>query len=202
MPGRPPCIAITGGIACGKSAFGRMLEERGAEVADADDVVRQLQSPGGSLSRAIGRTFGSAYLDPAGGVDRAKLGALVFSNPAERSRLENLCHPPVRTWFQAWRCRASAAWAKFALIPLLFESGWESDWDWTVCLVSSPDIQADRLLERGLSVEDAQRRIHAQWPLPEKMKRADLVLSNNAGWAELSAEADRLKRLIVEEDTL
>ncbi len=195
---RVPCVALTGGIACGKSLFGRMLAERGADVEDADAVVHRMQGPGEPLSRIIGVAFGADVLDAAGGVDRGRLGALVFSDPRARARLESLVHPRVREWFQSWCRRNSMAWAKVALIPLLFESGWEGDWDWTVCLACSPERQAARLRSRGLAEEDARRRIQAQWPQSEKMKRADLVVHNDAGLDELSAAADQLKRILLE----
>lgn len=193
-----PCVAVTGGIACGKSAFGRLLAERGAEVADADEVVHRMQSPGGPVSQAVAREFGAGFLDPEGAVDRKRLGALVFADPVARKRLEQVSHPLVRGWFGEWRAKPAVGWAKVALIPLLFESGWESDWDVTVCVGCPPEVQMARLRERGLDEVEARRRIEAQWPLPEKIKHADIVVHNGAGWDVLAEAADHLKRWFLE----
>ncbi len=200
--GRVPCIAVTGGVACGKSVFGRILSDQGAEVVDADEIVHRLQRPRGVLSRLIAGEFGKDFLDGQGAVDRERLGALVFADAEARSRLNALCHPVVRRWFQRWRSRPTSSWAKVALIPLLFESGWEEDWDGTVCIAASPDLQLSRLRDRGCSEGEARDRVLAQWPLAEKMKRADVVVQNNAGLEELAASAAHVKQRVLERYSL
>lgn len=191
-------VAITGGIGCGKSALGRLLAERGADVVDADDIVHRLQQPGGALGAAVVRAFGSEFLKPDGSVDRAKLGALVFADAAQLAKLNAVSHPPVRDWLKAWRLVPTDAWAKVALIPLLFESGWEADWDLTVCVACAPDVQRARLRGRGWSDEEADRREAAQWPPHEKASHADIIVRNDAGLRELAQAADDLKRTILE----
>lgn len=193
-----PRVAVTGGLGCGKSSLGRLLAERGAEVVDADDIVHHLQQPGGVLSAAVGREFGAEFLKPDGSVDRPRLAALVFANAGLLARLNVISHPPVRDWFRSWRGAPSNGWAKVALIPLLFESGWETDWDATVCVACRPEIQRERLRGRGWSDEEVRRRMVAQWPLDEKRRRADIVVDNSDGWDEFADAADALKQMILE----
>lgn len=196
--GRLPCLAVTGGIACGKSAFGSFLAESGADVADADSVVHRLQEAGTDLSRLIGEEFGSVYIGNDGAVDRKRLGALVFADKQARLRLESLVHPLVREWFRVWRSEPSRAWAKVALIPLLYESGWEKDWDGVICVTCELEIQLRRLQQRGFSKTEAQRRIESQWSNSEKSRKADYVIHNDRGLEQLAAAAENLKKIILE----
>lgn len=193
-----PTIAITGGVGCGKSTLGRLLAERGAEVVDADDLVHRLQQPGGALSAAVARTFGPEFLTSDGSVDRAKLGALVFADPVRLAALNAVTHPPVRSWFASWRKAPASGWAKAALIPLLFESGWSDDWDFTVCVVCDPGIQRSRLRARGWDDGEIERRMAAQWPSERKAAQADFVVRNDAGLDALQRAADTLRQAVLE----
>ena len=115
-------VAITGGIACGKSVFSGFLTEAGCEVLDADDIVRQLQAPGGAALAPIREAFGDAVFDAEGRLDRAALAAVVFADPSARRKLEAIMHPLVRDVFAAWRAKPSKR-LRVAVIPLLFETG-------------------------------------------------------------------------------
>lgn len=193
-----PGVAVTGGPACGKSSLGRLLAERGADVLDADTVVHRLQQPGAALHVAIRKEFGDEYLTTDGRVDRVRLGGLVFADPDARRRLEALSHPAVRAWIERWRLQPAKAWAKVALIPLLVESGWETDWDRVVCVTCSPERQFERLRERGLSAADIRRRLAAQAPMEEKVRCADWVVKNDRDWVWLAAAADAIRQRVVE----
>ena len=195
---RPPCLAVTGGIACGKSAFGRMLAELGAEVADADEIVHQLQLPGQPLAAAIRDAFGPECILPDGGVDRPALARRVFGDPAQLEMLNRISHPLVRERLDAWRSEPTGAWARVCLIPLLFETGWESDWDGTVCVTCSPETQLRRLLDRGLDADAARKRLAAQLPPEEKAARADIVVRNDGTLDDLRAAARCLRDRIQE----
>ena len=195
---RPPCLAVTGGIACGKSAFGRMLAELGAEVADADEIVHRLQLPGQPLAAAVLDAFGAECILPDGGVDRPALARRVFGDPEQLARLNRISHPLVREHLDAWRREPTDAWARVCLIPLLFETGWESDWDWTVCVTCSPETQLRRLMGRGLDADAARERIAAQMPPEEKAARADIVVRNDGSFDDLRVAALFLRDRIQE----
>lgn len=190
----PPCLAVTGGIACGKSAFGRMLAELGADVVDADEIVHELQLPGQPLARAIYDTFGPECIRPDGAVDRPALARLVFGHPDKLATLNRLSHPLVRERLDAWRREPTCAWARACLVPLLFETGWERDWDATLCVACSHETQLQRLLGRGLDAETARQRIAAQMPPEEKAARADIVVRNDGSLGDLRAAALLLRQ--------
>ena len=176
-------IAITGGIACGKSTVGRALEARGIPVQDADAVAHAVMDNDAALNAALRAAFGDAIADASGKIDRAALGRLVFHDAAARGRLNALVHPRVRADLLAWRrglaVRQPAVCA--ALIPLLFESGMARDWDATVCVAAAPALQEARLRARGLTSDEARRRMAAQMPLADKIARSDFVILNNGG---------------------
>jgi len=181
-------FAITGGIACGKSAFAGFLAGAGCEILDADDIVRGLQAPGGAALPLIRAEFGNAVFQPCGALDRAALAAVVFNDLSARRALEAIMHPPVRAAFDAWRAQTSTT-LRAAIIPLLFESGWQDDWPSITCVASAPEFQMERLRLRGLSETDAAARIRAQLPLTEKIRRAHHVVWNNGTLAELHGKA-------------
>ena len=181
-------VAITGGIACGKSVFSGFLTEAGCEVLDADDIVRQLQAPGGAALAPIREAFGNAVFDAEGRLDRAALAAVVFADPSARRRLEAIMHPLVREAFAAWRAKSSKR-LRVAVIPLLFETGGQDDWPHITCLAVAPDVQIERLVKRGLSEEEARARIRAQLPLSQKINRAHHVVWNNGTPDELRRQA-------------
>ena len=189
-------FALTGGIACGKSFLGSVLSGLGVEVVDADEVVRALHAPGGKAALAVRESFGPAYLGPDGATDRKRLGDLVFADESARRRLEALLHPLVRQHILDWKSAPGAAAFRCAQIPLLFESGWEGDWDATVTVESPMPLRLERLAARGLSHEEALRRIAAQLPEETRRARADFVVENDADRDTLRRRAeDLLKQL-------
>ena len=174
-------VAITGGIACGKSLFSRYLAEKGVDILDADDVVHALEAPGGAAVAAIRSAFGEKVVRADGGIDREALGALVFGDSEARERLNSVVHPLVKQAIRDWLGGPDSR-LKAVAIPLLFEVGWEVDWDVVICLVSSEAVQAERLMRsRGLSAAQARERIAAQMPVADKAARSHLVVNNNAG---------------------
>jgi len=192
-------VAITGGIACGKSLFAGCLQRLGVEVLDADDVVHALEASGGKAIEPIRRRFGDAVIAPDGSVCRTALAAIVFADPAAREDLNGLLHPMVRQAVDEWRRRPGAFQVRAVVIPLLFEVGWADDWDVVICVSSHTQTQVDRLMRfRGLSAEQARRRLEAQLPIAEKAARAHLTVDNNAGIEWLAEEAKRIYRLLME----
>jgi len=189
-------IAITGGIASGKSLFGQMLSRLGADVLDADEIIREMHRPDGEGAKLVACGFGRAYLTESGATDRAKLGDLVFDNPAARRRLDALLHPVARRAALVWRDAPSRAPFKALLMPLLFESGWNADWDTVLTMESPLETRLGRLAERGLSREAALARIAAQTTPEERRAKADIVISNNAGFGELARAASIIFKLM------
>jgi len=187
-------FAITGGIACGKSSFVRFLAESGCEIIDADDVVHRLEAPGGRAVSLITEAFGADVRAADGGILRDALGRVVFSDPVERERLNAIIHPLVREELLGWFRRPQTGKIRFAVIPLLFEIGWRNEWDFVVCLACKASEQKRRLRSRGLTEEDAARRIRSQLPVAEKARLSDRVVWNDGSLDALRREADCLVR--------
>ena len=189
-------LALTGGIACGKSLFGSFLAQLGADVVDTDELVHRLHAPGGEAAKAVEHAFGPEYLAPDGGTDRAKLARLVFSETSARLRLESIVHPILRATLLAWRDAPAAPGAaplRVAQIPLLFETGWTDGWTYTATVeTSSEESRLARLRARGLSDAEARARIAAQLPAAERMKRADFTILNDGTPDELFEKAQSL----------
>jgi dephospho-CoA kinase len=192
-------VVITGGIACGKSLFSTYLKQMGVEILDADDVVHALQASGGEAVEPIRARFGNQVIATDGSVDRAKLGSIVFADATARKELNEIVHPMVRETIQRWIKHPGGCAIKAAVIPLLFEVGWEEAWDLIICVQSDTQTQIDRLMRfRGLSAEQARQRLDAQMPIAEKAARAHLTVNNNAGEEKLASEAKRIYRLLME----
>ena len=182
-------IALTGGIACGKSLFAKFLKELGIRLVDADDIVHELEAPGGNAVRPIAARFGDGVLAPDGGIDRGALAALVFSDSVARADLEAILLPVVRARLLA----DSGNVLTIHVIPLLFESHWESDYDTIVCIASPVGLQIDRMVRtRGYTRRHAEARLAAQLPVAEKIARSDYTVMNDSTPEHLKDEARKL----------
>lgn len=193
-------IALTGGIACGKSTLAKFLRELGIRLLDADDVVHELEAPGGAAVPAIVARFGAGILAADGSVDRPKLAGIVFADAAARRDLEAILFPLVRSRLRAFTSEAarrgrppSTAPLYIAIIPLLFESHWEGDYDIILAITSPLECQIHRMMRtRGYSRVQAEARLAAQMPAAEKAARADFVVVNDSTHEHLKDEARRL----------
>ena len=195
-------IALTGGIACGKSLFAKFLRELGIHVVDADDVVHELEAPGGAAVPAIVARFGRGVLAADGGIDRPALAARVFADAAARADLEAIVFPLVRARLGQRASRPShwdnghlarCAPLTIHIIPLLFESHWEADYDILLCIASPENQQIDRMMaSRGYSRAHAEARLAAQWPVSEKAARCHYTVMNDSTPEHLRDEANRL----------
>jgi dephospho-CoA kinase len=172
-------VALTGGIATGKSHVRAQFEALGVPTIDADVLAREAVAPGSAGLAAVTGRFGRGVLDEDGTLDRRKLAAIVFPDPAARADLERIVHPLVRRamddWFQSLEGRGDP----FAVadIPLLYETGRERDFDAVIVTACSPETQVRRVIARdGLPESDARQRIAAQLPIDEKVRRADFVI--------------------------
>ena len=174
-------IGITGGIASGKSTVTEFLRQQGYQVIDADQVVHELQEPGGRLYQALLSTFGSSILQEDGRLDRPKLGAMIFGNPQLLEQSSQIQNQIIREELAGRRdLLAETEDIFFMDLPLLFELQYE-DWFDQIWLVDvTEETQLSRLMSRNaLSQEEAEKRIAAQLSLREKRKRADVLIDNN-----------------------
>lgn len=187
-------IAVTGGIACGKSTLSGLLSELGCKILDTDEVTHALQGAHGEAVEAIADRFGAAIVSLDGAVRRKALGRIVFADAAARADLEAIMHPLVDRRVAEWIETHRVSGVNAILVPLLFEAGYDRKfpWDAIVAVVCSPKIQMQRLLRRGLSPEEAQARIAAQMPCDEKSRRADFTIVNDGTKTELKEEAEKL----------
>lgn len=172
-------VGLTGGIASGKSTVAFMLREADCLVLEADPLGHEMLEPGQASYDEIVREFGNEILDADEKVDRAKLGAIVFADSAKRARLNQILHPRilevVRKWFLALDKPGSPDLA-FVEAALIIEAGFQKDFDRIIVCWCRPEQQIDRLLERGLSLEQARLRVAAQMPIDEKRRLADDVI--------------------------
>lgn len=179
-------IGITGGIASGKSTVTEFLRRQGYQVIDADQVVHELQEPGGRLYQALLSTFGSSILQEDGRLDRPKLGAMIFGNPELLEQSSQIQNQIIREELAGRRdLLAETEDIFFMDLPLLFELQYE-DWFDQIWLVDvTEETQLSRLMSRNaLSQEEAEKRIAAQLSLREKRKRADVLIDNNGSLEE------------------
>ena len=168
-------IALTGSIGMGKSTVAKMFEAAGVPVFDADAVVRALQAPGGGLVEKIGEVFPGCVR--SGTLDRECLAAIVLSDRDKLATLEGIVHPAVRDAREHFISDHSRAPALVFEIPLLFETGGESEFDKVVVVSAPPDIQRGRVLERaGMSAAKLDSILARQTPDVEKRARADFVV--------------------------
>lgn len=186
-----PLIALTGGIAAGKSTISRRLAEHGAVIVDADALVREVQSPGSPVLAHIAEAFGSEIIRPDGSLDRAALGAIVFGDPAAVTRLNHIVHPAVRARSQERFAEARAIDPAGVIVydvPLLAEARASDPWDLVVVAHAPADIRATRMIEqRGMTADEAARRIAAQVSDDERLALADVVI-DTAGTLEHTLE--------------
>ena len=174
-------IGITGGIASGKSTVTDFLCKQGYQVIDADQVVHELQEPGGRLYQALLSTFGPAILQEDGRLDRPKLGAMIFGNPDLLARSSQLQNEIIREELARRRdLLAETETIFFMDLPLLFELEYDNWFDQIWLVDVTEETQLSRLMARNaLSQEEAEKRIAAQLSLREKRKRADVLIDNN-----------------------
>ena len=196
-------VALTGGIACGKSLAGSFLARHGAEICEADALAHAEMKPGEPGYQGVVEAFGSGILDARSEIDRWKLGRRVFARPAELARLNGLVHPGVRRRWAEWlRTRSERARVAVVIVPLLYEIGAERGWDAVVCVGGPVRLQMDRLRARGFTDMESERRISAQMPLAIKMARSDVVVWNGGtGKSLLAQQMERTWRRLLESRT-
>ena len=192
-------VALTGGIATGKSYCLQHFASLHVPVIDADALAREAVAPGSPGLHAVAARFGPALIVD-GALDREALARVVFADAMARADLEAIVHPLVYRAIAVWfddLARAGSAPLAIADIPLLYETRHEGDFDRVVVAACQAPCQLARLMARdGLSESDARRRIASQLPIEQKRERADYVIDTDGGTAETSAAVERvLERL-------
>lgn len=189
------CLGLTGGVGTGKSTAAQFFRERGAQVVDTDELAHRLVEPGQPALAEIQAAFGRGVVAPDGRLRRDELAQIVFTDPAARKRLEAILHPRIRErWHaqvEAWRGENQTL--AVVVIPLLFETQAESQFDKTVCAACSAANQHKRLLGRGWTIHQIQQRTAAQWPVEQKIARADFVIWTDGS---LDVHARQIERIL------
>lgn len=193
-------IAVTGGIACGKSLAASFFEKEGVPVCDADIMAHDIMASSSHVKDALVEAFGKDIVSSTGTVDRQRLAIKVFGQKDQLERLNAIVHPPVRTAIENWLvCRErEGTLVSVVVIPLLFEAGMTSGWDAIVCVSSPEGLQRERMKARGLDEHACNLRLQAQMPTEDKEKRSDYVIRNDKDPGNLSAEVRRVLKAIKE----
>jgi len=184
-------IGLTGGIGSGESTVSRLLERRGAVIVDADAIAREVVAPGTPGLAAVVEAFGGGVVAPDGSLDRPALAAIVFADSAARARLDAIVHPLVRARATELAAGAPPDAVVVHDVPLLVETGQAGGYDLVLVVEADPETRVARLVQRGLTAEDARSRMTAQASDEQRRAVADVVLDNSGTPEELEAQVDR-----------
>ena len=187
-------VGLTGGIGAGKSTVAALLEELGAVVTSADEVARDVVSPGSDGLAAVVAEFGDGILAPDGSLDRGALGRLVFSDDLRRARLEEILLPLIAA--EAWARMETVPAGQIAVydVPLLVEGQMQDMFDLVIVVEAELETRLERLAARGMTHDEALARIAAQATDEERRAVADVVVPNSGAVEDLRAEVGRLWR--------
>jgi dephospho-CoA kinase len=193
-------VALTGGIATGKSHVRAEFERLGVPTIDADKLARDAVADGSPGLTAVVNRFGRGVLDDTGALDRRKLGSIVFADPVARRDLEDIIHPAVRSAIDNWFASLEQKPASFAIadIPLLYETGRHGDFDAVIVTVCAPATQLTRIITRdGITEEEARARVAAQLPIDEKVRRADYVVHTDGSFEQTHQQVRKVYESLV-----
>lgn len=189
-------VGLTGGIATGKSFVLGVLKELGCEVLDSDQTAREVVEPGQPAFEEIVAYFGEQVVADDGRLDRAKLGAIVFTDAAKREKLNSIVHPKVYEAQARWLVEIERQNQQAIAIidaALLVETGSYRRFDKLVVVYCEPEIQLERLMARNvLSREEATTRISSQMPSAEKLKFADFAINTSLGFEDTRRQVESL----------
>ena len=186
-------VALTGGIASGKTTVANLLAEHGALLIDSDQLAREVVEPGTPGLAQVVTRFGEQVLTQTGRLDRQALGEIVFADAAARADLNAIVHPLVRRRRAELIAQAAAGRIVVSVIPLLVETGLVDQFDAVVVVDVPSQTQVARLVRRNdISQEQAQARLDAQASRAERLAAADWVVTNSGSRAELEAQVERL----------
>ncbi len=186
-------VALTGGIATGKSYVRARLAARGVPTIDSDTLAREAVAVGTPGLDAVVRRFGRDVLDASGALNRHALASIVFADAGARRDLEAIVHPAVRRATERWFASLDPAAITFAVadIPLLYEVGREGEFDVVIVTAAERETQVRRAIERdGATEAEARQRIAAQLPIEDKVARGDYVIRTDGTFAETDEQVD------------
>jgi dephospho-CoA kinase len=195
-------VAVTGGIGTGKSTVLAQFRTLGIPVAEADVLAHDVVAPGTPGAARVLERFGPEVFGPDGTLDRRRLGHIVFADGEARRDLEQIVHPAVYSALASWSDGLAARGEIIcaAEIPLLFETGHESDFARIVVTACREEAQIRRVAARtGLPVEEIRRRIVAQWPIEEKIRRADYVIRTDGTLEDTRSQAVAVGQQLLDE---
>ena len=184
-------VALTGGIASGKSTVAQLFADHGAVVIKADDLARQVVAKGGRAHEAVVAHFGTKILTADGQVDRALLAQLVFSNPSELAALEEITHPAVQAELANRIAQLDPKQIVIYEVPLLIEKNLFDKFDKTIAVVTDLKIREQRALERGVDPVDFYARVENQTSDEQRTKSVDIVIHNNDSLSQLAQQVDQ-----------
>ena len=185
-------IGLTGGIGTGKSEVARILEEIGAYIIDADRLGHSAYLPHSEIWEEVVKEFGDGVLLPDEEIDRKKLGSIVFNDPVQLAKLNEIMHPRMGQMV-ANIIEGLDAEVVVVEAALLLEAGWDSLVDEVWCTGASEDVVIDRLKARnGLNKEEAQKRINAQMSVDERKSRSQVMIENNGDLAQLTTVVEQI----------
>ena len=191
---RPLWIALTGGIASGKSAVASEFARLGVPIVDLDVLARQVVAPGQPALAALIKHFGTGVLNAEGSLNRARLRALIFSDPSQKQALERILHPAIRA-AQVEQATQLDGPYQIHVVPLLVETQSQDRYDRILVVTCDRDTQRQRLLERdGIQPALAEQMLNAQVDTTERLKYANDILENNGAPSELPAKVAALHR--------
>lgn len=199
---RPLLVALTGGVASGKTSVSDGLAELGAPVIDTDLIAREMVAPGKPGLKHVVEAFGPDIVGEDGALDRGKLREVVFSSDEERRKLESILHPLIEAEARRRVDEYPDADYVVLVVPLLVESGVFGDADRVVVVDAPQTVQIERLMRRD-SVDETQARamLQAQASRDERLAAADHVIDNSATLNQLQAQVERLHRRLTAEAT-
>lgn len=184
-------VGLTGGIACGKSTVSRMFRDLDIPILDADPLAHELLEPGQPVYDHVVAEFGAEVLASDKSVDRAKLGAIVFAEPARMARLNQLIHPQVVEILDRWFSTLDQPGGPAVAIveaALLIEAGYRPKLNRLIVVRCTPGQQLARLRQRGLNEIQAQQRLAAQMPIDQKVAAADEIIDGGVTFEETSRQ--------------
>jgi dephospho-CoA kinase len=193
-PAKVPRIALTGGIASGKSTVAKLFEALGAKLIDTDQIAREIVTPPSSVLERITARFGPQVLLPNGSLDRGQLRRIVFADPVARKDLEGIMHPAIRDEVRRLSRQVGGPYQLVA-VPLLVETGTQGDYDRVLLVDASPDQQKRRLMLRdGVDMSAAERMLAAQVSREERRAVADDIIDNSGDVKHLAAQVEAVHR--------
>ncbi len=190
---------LTGGIASGKSSVSQILKNEGFAVVDADLIAREVVDAGRPGLQLVVDQFGTSVLKPDGGLDRKKLGQMVFGQPEKLLLLESILHPLVKqeTARQRQSYKDQGQALVFYDVPLLFEKNMQADFDGIIVVATSEDVQRARMKTRDrLSEDEITKRLGSQKSMAEKIKQATWVIQNDGSLEDLKKSTLQVLRKI------